>query len=337
MRDSAEHTYAIQQTVVAALADHPDWARALEEMIAWEEAHPWQDQWDGWTWQAVHTRPQVCTQMVALGLLDVVYQSRSTTHYRLVDRAAIREALEMIRADAPAPGGAVAPDDLFSLVVGHERAKVLLRYSLLADSPVHVLLTGPPGTAKTLLLQDIARLPGAELYAGSTTTKAGLVGLLLTRRPRYLVIDEIDKMADADMTPLLNLMEGGVVTQLQFRKQERIHLDCRVYATANDTRRLSRPILSRFLCVDIPAYTPAEFIQVAEQVLVAREGLGPQMAHLIATEVVRYSTDIRDAVRVARMARGRPQEVPMIVRAMFPGGGRLTVLRPDRKPPAGGG
>jgi Holliday junction DNA helicase RuvB len=317
----------VQEMVYRTLTEHPGWAGHLEEMVAWEEAHPHTidpatgyDSWLGWGWHDVHTSPAICHAMVSAGLLNVFYQSRSRTGYELRSLTATREALSMLRSvPTGTPPGTVNVKDLFQLVVGHERAKTLLTYALQAEQPVHVLLTGPPGTAKTLLLADIGRLPGAAFYVGSTTTKAGLVGLLLRSQPRYLVLDEVDKMDASDLTPLLNLMESGVVTRLQFKAQERMTLSTRVFATANNPEKLSAPILSRFLKIDIPPYTPAEFVQVAQAVLVQREGLGPQMARLVADEVVRYSTDIREAVRAARMAKNQPQAVPAIVRMMFDG------------------
>jgi len=320
---------ATQQSVFAVLATHPARARHLEEMVEWEESHPFSSDWDGWTWANVHTQPAICNQLVAAGLLNLIYQSRSTTHYRLASACDVREALEMARSDLrPVDASPVHPESLFRLVIGQDRAKTLLRYALGANDPVHVLLTGPPGTAKTLLVQDVGHLPGAEFYAGNTTTKAGLVNLLLQAKPRYLVIDEIDKMATEDMTPLLQLMEGGFVMVLQFKKQIRLQLPTQVFATSNIPGKLSAPILSRFLKVEVPPYTPTEFVQVSYGCLTQLEGLTPDLAKAIVAAVVPHSLDIRDAVRVGRMARSHPTDVAAIVRAMFVGRrtDNLTVL-----------
>jgi MoxR-like ATPase len=153
--------------------------------------------------------------------------------------------------------------------------------------------------------------------------------MLLAMQPRFLVIDEIDKMPDHDQTPLLNLMETGMITRLQHGIQDRVILPTKVFAGANDLRRISAPILSRFTQLTVPPYSPREFVDVATAVLVQREGLGVQMAKHIATEVVGHSLDIRDAVRVARMSGGLPIQVIEVVECLWPS--KPTNLTPIRR------
>lgn len=201
-------------------------------------------------------------------------------------------------------------DALFRLVLGQERAKLGLRYALMADKPVHILLTGPPGTAKTLLLEDIARLPNAFMYSGATTTKAGLNAFLLRVQPDYLIIDELGLMERDDFSPLLGLQESGSVSELKFKRQSNVVLQTRVFAATNDTRRIPAANLSRFLPVPVPAYSRGEFLSVAEAVLNQQEGLSIIIARLIAHEVVGYSMNIRDAKFVGRMVKGQLKSTP---------------------------
>lgn len=313
----SEPSVAEQARIYRLIQETPDWRDYLQAIVEWETEHPPSDLHPGWQWHAVHVPTGVINQLIGRKLVDVVSESRQYRYYRLADLEATRSALELseLRDESSEP---VDVESMFKLVVGHERVKTLVRYTIKAEEPVHCLLIGPPGTAKTLILSDIGRLTGAEFYVGSTTTKAGLVGLLLSAKPRYLVIDELDKMAPVDMTPLLNLMEGGAVTLLQHKTQQRVHLRTKVFAGANDLKPISTLILSRFLKAEIPPYSPREFIQVATAVLTQHEGQGPQLAQHIATEVVRYTTDIRDAVRVARLARGHPLRVSEVIGCMWP-------------------
>lgn len=317
MTADVQANFPVQDRIYRLLQEHPEWREYLEDIVAWEDAHPPNDFHPGWQWHSVNIPTAAINQMISKKLVDVASESRAYRFYRLKYTEDTRAALEM--GD---PGHLVYEpvdvDALFKLVVGHDRTKQLLRYAIGASDPVHCLLSGPPGTAKTLMLSDVGRLPGAEFYVGSTTTKAGLVGLLLTAKPRFLVIDELDKMAPADMTPLLNLMETGMVTLLQHRTQERVTLTTKVFAGCNDVKHITPPILSRFAKFDIPPYGPREFVEVAKAVLVQSEGQGPELAQHIATEVVQYSTDIRDAVRVARMARNHPLRVVEVVRCLWP-------------------
>ncbi len=310
------------------LKERPEWALYLKNMVRWEQKHRGDKSWNGWVWQEVQTPITIVNSLITSQLVELVYKSRQGGAYRLADHDAVAAALEA--ADViPSAKEPVNVDELFDLVVGQDKAKQLIRYAIKAEAPVHCLLSGPPGCAKTLILSDIARLPGAEMYVGSTTTKAGLVGLLLGVRPEILVLDEIDKMSESDMTPLLNLMETGMVTRLQHGVQQRVTLQTKVFAGANEPRRISQPILSRFAKFDFAAYSYREFVQVAQAVLMRREGLGPEMALHIATEVVKSSTDVRDAVRVARMARGDPKVVCDIVACLWPSSepARVTPIR----------
>ena len=295
------------------LLENPEWERPLNEAVEWEDANPVEYKGHGWQWYDCHCTRYMPAAWVAADIVDVVSQSRAYTHYRLKGREAVREALQMLRVvPEQQPIAKMQIDDLFQYVIGHDDAKYLLTRSLKAESPVHCLLHGPVGTAKSMMLDDIARLSGGHYYAGSNTTKAGLVGFLIEMRPNILCIDEIDKMRNADMTPLLNLMEGGRVTRLHATKRETVMLPTRVFASANEVKGLPAPIYSRFLKIEIPAYTQDEFITVARRVLAEHRDclLKPELAIMVATQVSQHSLDVRDAVRVGKLVKSFPDWDP---------------------------
>jgi Holliday junction DNA helicase RuvB len=317
--------YSLQNDIYNLLIERPEWTRYFQEMVAWEEKHPPKAEWDGWEWQAVHCPVSVVNSLISMGMVDLCSKSRTYSHYRLRSLPDTKIALSSLHIQVQNQP-VVDVSQLFSLVVGHDKVKTILRYALQAESPIHCLLVGPPGTAKTLLLSDIGQLPGAQFYLGSTTSKSGLVGMLLAYKPPILVIDEFEKADPSDMTPLLNLMESSSVIRLIHGHNDRVELRTKVFAGANDVHRVPQPILSRFAKLDIPPYTPKEFIDVAKKVLIQREGLGPEMALHIASEVMPHSLDIRDAVRVARMAQRDPLKVREIVSCLF------TTRRPGPVP-----
>jgi hypothetical protein len=59
----------------------------------------------------------------------------------------------------------------------------------------------------------------------------------------YLLIDEIDKMSPRDQTFLLNLMETWIVTETKYGKIREAEIKTSVFATCNDHRKLSAPLL----------------------------------------------------------------------------------------------
>lgn len=69
---------------------------------------------------------------------------------------------------------------------------------------LHTLLVGPPGCGKTEFLLEIkdAFANQSDFADGSYGSKAGIVNLLLAQKPRYLIIDEIEKLVLACLTNL---------------------------------------------------------------------------------------------------------------------------------------
>jgi len=137
---------------------------------------------------------------------------------------------------------------------------------------------------------------------GSNTSKAGLVNQLFERRPKFLLIDELDKMNNADQTSLLHLMETGIICETKINKTREMELTSWVFATANSSEKIIEPLLSRFLVLEVPEYTFEEFREIALAKL-AKENIPEDIAASIAEKVwtVLDSRDIRDAIKVARL------------------------------------
>jgi len=226
-----------------------------------------------------------------------------TAYLRVSERAA-----EEVEA-SPLPR---IPRDLFADIEGHESKKAAILMALRSRRPVHVLLAGPPGVAKTLFLLDLARVEGAYYIIGSRLSKAGLTEFLKTYRPYLLIIDEIDKMDWKDQSILLSLMETGIVTVTLKTEVVRLSLNTRVFAACNREDKLDPALYSRFLVLRFTEYTAEEYIKLVPKVLVKREGVDPQLAEYIAASLAPFTRDVRDAIKVARMARTK-EEVDLLV------------------------
>jgi len=101
----------------------------------------------------------------------------------------------------------------FDEIVRHNDIKQIFAKAILSKRPVHPLLVGSPGSAKTMFLTEIMRHHKTSYFVvGSNTTKAGLVNQLFEKRPKFLLIDELEKMSIADQTCLLHLMETGIIS-----------------------------------------------------------------------------------------------------------------------------
>jgi Holliday junction DNA helicase RuvB len=187
----------------------------------------------------------------------------------------------------------------------------------MSERPIHILLVGRPGCAKTMFLTEIMRtIKESYFIVGSNTTKAGLVNQLFESTPKFLLIDELDKMRNVDQTSLLHLMETGIISETKINKTRQLKLTSWVFATANSTNKISEPLLSRFVVLEVPEYTFEEFREIS----VARlrdENVDRILAVTIADKVWTElgSKDVREVVKVARLTKGF-DDVPFIIRMM---------------------
>ena len=211
-------------------------------------------------------------------------------------------------------------EDLFKGIFGHENIKSILRMALRSCKPVHVLLTSPPGMAKTqflLAIRDISENRSCFLI-GSNSTKKGIIDLLFERRPQILLIDELETMSYDAQESLLNLMETGIISETKKTCMRELQIeDIKVFATSNDTKNLLTPLLSRFIVIDIPPYTDHQFLDIAVQRLTIEEGISEELARNIARQVIQTvkRRDLRDCIKVARIAK-TPEEIESVLSIM---------------------
>jgi len=170
----------------------------------------------------------------------------------------------------------------------------------------------------SLFLMEIERLQGSVMTTASSSTKAGIRDVLLERKPRFLLIDELEKINDSrDLSVLLTLMESQRLIITKHKQYVDVPLKCWVFAAANSVRNLPEELLSRFLVFELKPYTEEQFRRVVTKVLVKRENKSPELAKYIADRVlsVLKSRDVRDAIKIARLSDTR-EDVDFMVETM---------------------
>ena len=301
------------------LAD-PEVRETLKRIIKYEEKEEQKFKTDP-IYQGLDTKPywslmdipaewHIVKKLIFAGLVE----RPSKKWYILKDRGYVKKILEEYeekikrrRQKAVELEAQELPEDLFDVIEGYDELKEFIKMSLKAEEPVHVLLVGAPGTAKSLFLMEIERL-GARFITAGTSTKVGIRDIIYDELPRILIIDEIDKIADPkDLSSLLTWMETGriVITKHGVRDERRGK--GRVFAAANTLKRLPPELIDRFQVFHIKPYTKEQFIRVVTGYLTKRRGVPEDLARYIAEKVQEYSVSVREAIRISRIAKTKDE------------------------------
>jgi Holliday junction DNA helicase RuvB len=295
----------------------------LEEIIKFEEENKNDNFYGkyGFEWYHVHGDPRTLNTLVTRKILDITFKTNKSTHYKLRDLEAVKKAIEDYRntlVSIEKEEETKIPEDLFDIIVGHQDKKEIILRSLKSDQPVHCLLYGSIASAKTLMLEELARLPNSTgIILGSSLTKAGIYDVLFNEKPRYLIIDELDKIEDTDnLSALLSLMERGYISETKFRRRRSLKLKCWVFASANRIEKIPPELLSRFTLLKFRDYTPDEYKEVVKIILNKREKLPEDLALYIAEKVLNelLSRDVRDSIKVSRLMKSKSKnEVDKVI------------------------
>jgi Holliday junction DNA helicase RuvB len=196
------------------------------------------------------------------------------------------------------------PYELFDNIVGYNDVKKLFNLSLSSERPVHILLVGPPASAKTLFMLECIKLERSYFMLGSQSTKSGMIDYLFEKRPRYMIVDEIEHMPMKDQTALLSLMETGIVAETKFQRTRNTQLKTWVFATSNSTEQMLTPLLSRFMVLHFKQYKYENFLEIAVHML-SHQGISKEIATPVAEAVLTKmkSKDIRDCIKIGHLAK----------------------------------
>lgn len=207
--------------------------------------------------------------------------------------------------------------DLFDSIVGYDDIKKLFQLSFGSQRPIHILLVGPPASAKTLFMLGCMKLDRSYFTLGTHSTKSGMVDYLFEKRPRYLIIDEIEHMSIRDQTALLSLMETGIIAETKHMKTRNTQLKTWVFATSNQTNHMLTPLLSRFMVLHFKQYKYENFLDISIHML-AQEGITKDVANDVAAQVWHKmkSKDIRDCIKIAHLAKTK-NDVNWIVETLL--------------------
>jgi holliday junction DNA helicase RuvB len=73
-------------------------------------------------------------------------------------------------------------DNFFDYIIGYNDVKKFLKMSINTEEPVHILLIGPPASAKTMFIKSMMmKLDNSYFTDGGNSTKTGMLELTKCR------------------------------------------------------------------------------------------------------------------------------------------------------------
>ena len=112
-------------------------------------------------------------------------------------------------------------DAFFAEIVGYSDIKKIVMKCINSSDrePVHVILDGPPASAKSMFLIAMKnKLKNTYYVDGTNATGPGMVKYLFENDVKYLLLDEVEKMSKDNQNVLLNVMETGILTSYKSKK-----------------------------------------------------------------------------------------------------------------------
>ena len=177
--------------------------------------------------------------------------------------------------------------------------KQIIRRVLDCDYSFNVLLCGAPASSKTQFLMEIMKTSKNCVYFDATNATNRILQVLEEKRPKIVLLDELDKMSRVFSEKLLSFLESGRVKVDQKNCQMDFELKTvKVFATANEVNKLSKPLQSRFRKLYLPKYSKEQFLDVAVKV---SPKLSEKTAMLIGESVWKQQGDIRDVISIGKL------------------------------------
>jgi Holliday junction DNA helicase RuvB len=141
----------------------------------------------------------------------------------------------------------------FNNIEGYSDVKEIVRRALDTDQQYNLIFIGAPASGKTLFLQGIMEIRKDAVYFDMSNTTNKILDVLETKRPKIILLDEIEKCPKQWQEKLLNLLESGRVDVEQQKKSYHFEIKgIKAFATCNDISRLSKPLASRFRVIFLP-------------------------------------------------------------------------------------
>lgn len=215
---------------------------------------------------------------------------------------------------------------IFDSIIGYADIKKVMQSMINSEHSVSILLSGSAGCGKSMFLKEILKFHNEESYYidGSRASKAGIFDVLFEDKEnkiKYLLIDEIDKLASNDQESLLTLIQDGKLIQtLKSNSRQKTYENLSVICASNHKQDLLYPLLTRLFVIPIKDYTLEEFKEITLRILPERYGTSEELANHIAEKIWtkekimrKEIPNIRDCEKIAKLSKNDINMVDMLL------------------------
>jgi ATP-dependent Lon protease len=166
-----------------------------------------------------------------------------------------------------------------------------------------------------MFLMELTKEKGA-VYFDCTSTTNRILQVPDEKRPKIVLLDELDKLPPRYQGVILNFLESGRVKV----DQKNLQLDftiknAKVFASANYLNKIIVPLRSRFRKLHLPRYTEEQFLDIAVKVC---PKLSRETALIIGEQTWEQQGDIRDVISISKLVKKNdgPEQITEIINTM---------------------
>ncbi len=226
-------------------------------------------------------------ELVNLGIIEAAHGGSKGISYVLVKPELVKRALEnkgfieeMPKIELPELEGELESEEFFNLISDFRNIVNLILKSVKSGGSAHFLLLGPKISLKSLIIEELTRIPGSYFYVPSADPS--LDEVLWSVKPNPLIIPNLDKMrSSVDLSTLVNFISSNRV--FVRKVGDVVQHRSTVTASSLSERGIPRDLVSYFITLHLPPIEDEELRRkIVTKLVMERSGKSEKLANYIA-------------------------------------------------------
>jgi len=246
-------------------------------------------------------------ELVNLGIIEAAHGGSKGISYVLVKPELVKRVLEdkgfieeMPKIELPELEGELESEEFFNLISDFRSIVNLILKSVKSGSSAHFLLLGPKISLKSLIIEELTRIPGSYFYVPGADPS--LDEVLWSVKPNPLIIPNLDKMkSSVDLSTLVNFISSNKV--FVRKVGDVIQHRSTITASSSSERGIPRDLISYFITFHLPPIEDEELRRkIMTKLVMERSGKSEKLANYIAGKSSLFSDfGFREFLELAKL------------------------------------